>query len=236
MKKLLILSSCFILFFGCVFMQNCVEADSEIITKDLELDRIDELSLTNSITVNLIQDNKQSIQIEGPANYLDLLNEDVDDGEWDIKFKRCLKDPQKIKLDISLKDISALEIIGSGRIQGGNQFSGDELDLEISGSGDMDLDLNYKSLESQINGSGQMNLRGKVKLQETKINGSGDFMAISLNSNESEVKINGSGDAEVAVSYSLKVKINGSGDVKYAGSPKEMSSEINGSGRLEQVN
>tara|TARA_B110000046_G_scaffold97901_1_gene105532 strand:+ start:2844 stop:3014 length:171 start_codon:yes stop_codon:yes gene_type:complete len=53
-------------------------------------------------------------------------------------------------------------------------------------------------------------------------------------SDESEIEINGSADVKVNVSYSLQVEINGSGNVYCKGNVKEISSEINGSGKLYQ--
>tara|TARA_R100001015_G_C4612788_1_gene168360 strand:+ start:147 stop:857 length:711 start_codon:yes stop_codon:yes gene_type:complete len=221
---------------ACTFFQNCIEADPEIVTEELSLDKINELSLASGIEVHIQQAESQSVSFEGPANYLEVLNQNVKNGEWVIKFDRCLKEAQKVKLNISLVDLKGLEINGSGKIIGSNTFMGDDLELEIAGSGDIDLDLDYKSLSNEINGSGTIKLRGKVKSQEIQINGSGDVLAIQLNSDNTEVEINGSGDVEVSTSYSLNVEVNGSGDVKYVGSPKELNSEINGSGKLEQVN
>ena len=48
------------------------------------------------------------------------------------------------------------------------------------------------------------------------------------------LSIDGIDDVKVNVSYALQVEINGSGDVYYKGNVKEISSEINGSGKLNQ--
>ena len=71
-------------------------------------------------------------------------------------------------------------------------------------------------------------------MHDIEINGSGDVKAYDLLSDESSIEINGSGDVKVNVSYALEVEINGSGDVYYKGNVKEISSEINGSGKLNQ--
>lgn len=236
MKKLILSAILISTLFSCSFFQNCIEADQEIITQELELSTIKEISLASDVEVHIQQADRQQVSFEGPANYLDVLNQNATDGEWNIKFERCLKSPETVKISISLLDLKGVEINGSGRVIGKNQFLGDDLDLEIAGSGDIDLELDYKSLSNEINGSGNIKLHGHVKMQEIEVNGSGDVMALQLMSDNTEVEINGSGDVEVAASYSLKVEVNGSGDVKYIGSPKELSSEINGSGKLEQVN
>jgi len=235
MNKLFVVLLSIALFTSCNFFKNCVEADPEIITMDLDLKTIKELSLESNIEVHIQQSDDQRVSIEGPANYLELINKKVDNGEWAVRFSRCLKESAKVKLNVSIENLEALEINGSGRIIGINQFIGDDLELDISGSGDIDLDLDYKSLSNEINGSGNLRLSGIVKSQEIDINGSGDVLAIQLNSDDTEIEINGSGDVEVAASHSLSVEVNGSGDVKYMGNPKELNSEINGSGKLQQV-
>jgi hypothetical protein len=236
MKKLSLAILSISLLSACNFFQNCIEADQEIVVQELDLDKIREISLASGVEVHIEQADYQKAIFEGPANYLEVLNQNVADEKWNIKFDRCLKSAETVKITLSLVELEAVKVNGSGKVIGNNIFLGDDLDLEIAGSGNIDLELDYKSLENEINGSGNIQLSGRVKSQEIEINGSGDVMALQLMSDNTEVEINGSGDVEVATSYSLKVEVNGSGDVKYVGSPKELSSEINGSGKLEQVN
>jgi len=235
MKKLSLALLSISLLTACNFFQNCIEADPERVNQKLELNKIKEINLASGVEIFLTQSDLQQASFEGPANYLKVLNQEVENGKWNIKFDRCLKEAERVKIELSLVELEGVKINGAGKVIGRSRFSGDDIELEIAGSGDVELELDYKSLESEINGSGNIRLSGLVKSQDIEINGSGDVMALELKSDDTEVEINGSGDVEVAASYSLDVEVNGSGDVKYVGSPKALSSEINGSGRLQQV-
>lgn len=219
---------------SCSFFENCVEGEGPIVEKAVNIDNFEGIELDESILVYLKQGDSQKVTISAPQNIIDLLSTNIDGNNWQIDFLKCIKTEEKVKIYIESNNIHEISIDGSGEIFSDGQIESDELSIEISGSGLVDLDLRVKELETEISGSGDAQLKGETKLHDIEINGSGDVKAYDLLSDESEIEINGSGDVKVSVSYSLDVKINGSGDVYYKGNVKEISSKINGSGKLNQ--
>lgn len=233
--KLFILNLITLSFLSCNFMENCVEPDMQINSEEIVLEDIRELKVSSSVNVYLSQSETQKLMIEAPANYIELLNREVNGQKWDLKFSRCLKETENVKVFLSLPTIKGVMISGSGSVIGENQLRGDQLKLEIHGSGDMDLDLDMKKVRADIEGSGDIQLMGNTKEFNIEIDGSGDLNAINLITDNCTIEINGSGDAQVSASYSLDVEVNGSGDVEYSGNPKELNSSINGSGSLKNA-
>jgi hypothetical protein len=215
-------------------MGNCVEGEGPVTTKTLDLPEIKSIELASVGKVFIKQAPVQKITIKGQQNIIDLVKTTVRNEEWIIDFERCIKTSKKVEVYLELPNIIKIDLEGSGEIIGENTIESNELRLEINGSGDMDLDLNVKELQSEISGSGDIRLRGSTKNHGIRIKGSGDVQAFDLNSDVTEVEIDGSGDAKVNVSYSLDVDVDGSGDVYYKGSVKEISSQIEGSGKLHQ--
>ena len=219
---------------SCGFFENCVEGEGPVVEQTIPIDNFEAIELESNVIVYLKQASKQSVTIAAPQNIVDLLLTKVNGSTWKIDFSRCPKTQEKIKIYIESNNIHEIAIEGSGEVFSEGQLETDELAIEITGSGVIDLDLRVKELKTEISGAGDIRLKGETKLHEIEINGSGDIKAYELLSDESEIEINGSGDVKVNVSYSLQVEINGSGDVYYKGNVKEISSEINGSGKLNQ--
>ena len=219
------------------FLINCVEGEGKIIEKKLKIETFNKLSLNGSHKVFLSQGNNQSVMIKAQENIIQLLNQEVSKGKWNIEFEQCVKTDESIEFYVTVVDLKELEIDGSGSIMGKTPIKTEELDLEVNGSGEMILDLfDVKELESEINGSGDLKLSGNAKDHIIEINGSGDVKAFDLKTDQSRIEINGSGDVDIHVSYELEAEINGSGDISYKGSVKNLNTEVNGSGDIKQLN
>jgi len=223
-----------IILSSCSFFENFVEGEGPVVEQIIEIDNFEGIELEQNATVYLTQSDVQKITIAAPQNIIDLLQTEINRGNWQIDFSRCPKTEEKIKIYIESNTIHEIVIEGSGEVFSEGQIETDELSIGITGSGLIDLDLRVKELKTEISGAGDVRLKGETKLHKIEINGSGDIKAYDLLSDESEIEINGSGDVKVNVSYALQVEINGSGDVYYKGNVKEISSEINGSGKLNQ--
>lgn len=134
-----------------------------------------------------------------------------------------------ITVDSIVGDNVEIKISGSGNINA--NVNAGLVDISISGSGDMWLDVVSQITYSKISGSGNINLKGSTKDGDFNISGSGnihsyDFVQDNLNS-----KISGSGNMYVNVLDYLNVKISGSGSVYYMGNPS-LDVSITGSGSV----
>lgn len=208
-----------------------IKGEGPKVTQELDLKSFDSFSLNFSGHVYLKQ-GPQSVIVEAQQNILDNIETDVNAGYWKIKFDKNVRNHDGVKIWISIPDLTSARVSGSGDIQG-KEFTGlGNLDLAVSGSGDIELEFQSKSLEASISGSGDMELAGRTGNCDFRISGSGDIEAEDLEADNCKVKISGSGDASVHVNGSLEVGISGSGDVVYGGSPK-VRSKISGSGDVK---
>tara|TARA_R110002072_G_scaffold256037_2_gene414818 strand:- start:1037 stop:1762 length:726 start_codon:yes stop_codon:yes gene_type:complete len=223
-------------FSSCSYLSNCVEGEGMVVEKEIQLENFQNLLLSNNVQVELSQGAVQVVRMEANENFFDLLNTEVVNGEWDVRFEQCVKKSGDIKLFIQVPTIAAINIKGSGDVKSIGKLNLDNLHLKINGSGDIDLELEANQIETSINGSGNIQLLGSANDHTIKINGSGDLKAGKFLTVNTVIKTNGSGDAKLFASESLEIKINGSGDIDYSGNPKTMNSKINGSGKISQSN
>ena len=81
-------------------------------------------------------------------------------------------------------------------------------------------------------GSGTMKASGKADMVKISIAGSGDAHLGELAAKTVKLVIAGSGNAEIAPQDEAKIEIAGSGDVRLLTEPKNVDSNIFGSGRI----
>lgn len=238
MKKALFFITALLLFAGLGYSFNfdndrCLKGEGNTIEKEISLEDISYLSVTSSVDVELIQGPQKVIAI-GQANIIDQLSKNVKAGHWTIDFEEKICWNTKFSVKVTLPKLEGVNINGAGDVRGVSVFTGDELDVFINGSGDIELEVEMQKVDTRINGSGDVKLAGSASDHSVKINGSGDVSTLNMETMNSSVSIHGSGDVWVHAEKNLAVSVEGSGDVHYKGTP-EVSSKIQGSGEVHNV-
>lgn len=209
-----------------------ITGEGPIVTRQLDLNAFDAIRLTNSSDVYIRQGSQQAVEVEGQENIIDNLVTDVDGEVWKIRFDEPVRRHQGLKIYITLPSLSGVRLSGSGNVVGENQFTGiEKFGVSVSGSGNIKLGVQARSVDAHISGSGNIRLAGSTGSMEIRISGSGDLSADELEAESCKVRISGSGDCDLDVRENLEVSISGSGDVNYEGRPR-VSSKISGSGDI----
>jgi len=193
-----------------------------------------------SIDLEITLGTTESLKIIGNKEAADLIETKVKDGVLVISIKKNnqrlfnnWKIQKNLLIQINAKSLDALTQRGSGDIKVKNQVQGNQLQVALSGSGDIDLALvKVSHLAASIVGSGDIDIKGTAKSADIRITGSGDFDGSDLQTQDSNAKVSGSGDINIHVSNTLNAQLSGSGDITYGGSPKQVNKQKSGSGDI----
>lgn len=215
---------------------GCVKANGPIITVDLEMESFDGIALAMDAKVEITQGPEQLVTFEGKSDILDELDLDVRNGVWTIRTVDCVRNVDDLTFFITVPDLNKIVLSGSGEIVSTNTFvENGDVELTISGSGEIDVAYEVDDIEATISGSGEIIIEGTADELDLSISGSGDFRGFNLATNNADVSIAGSGDTEVRVANHLDVTIAGSGDVFFKGQPV-LDVSISGSGEVIDAN
>lgn len=209
----------------------CLEGEGDIETRNLDLSRIEGVSVGGSTKVYIKRGNRQRVEVKGQPNILDELETNVDGGVWDIGFDRCLRNYEAVEVYLTVPELSSAKVSGSGYVELEDRFRAREFDAAVSGSGDIKGKVDTEVLTSRISGSGTIELSGAAKEQDVRISGSGKHYAYDLRSDRVNVGVSGSGRAQVRAKDELDVNISGSGRVYYKGNP-DTNLDVSGSGKV----
>ena len=191
------------------------------------------VSLGISGDLYLTQGSPQKVVIQAENN-LDEIETEVRNGVLRIKTDNWNSRIKGVKIWITMPEVEALIISGSGDIFAETPINADELELSVSGSGSINLpELNGDEIEAAISGSGDLKLAGSADEMELRISGSGSMFAEGLKVNECGIKISGSGSCKIDVTGELDASISGSGKVTYYGNP-QIDARISGSGKVRK--
>jgi hypothetical protein len=141
--------------------------------------------------------------------------------------------------EMELGELSArrgkMEIAGSGTMRA-QSVAIQDFKIEIAGSGRAEFGrLTARTAAAGIAGSGTVIAKGAVDDLKIEIAGSGraDFGAVA--SRTARVEIGGHGDVDIAPTDLADIEIGGSADVNLHSNPKELKTDIGGSGRVHRL-
>ena len=219
---------------GCIIVINgkSVQGSGKIITQAREVAEFSKVHLKGSGKVILTPGETQSLEIKTDDNIMPLIETDVSGSKLTISHGNHHLRPTSFEVYITVENLEGVAISGSGDVSGEGRFVSETFYAEISGSGDMDIEIETGDLASKISGSGAIDLSGKADDYTVSISGSGEINAFDVDANNVSVKISGSGDCRLSASESLDARISGSGDVYYKGRPR-INTKISGSGSLK---
>jgi len=243
------------LFSSC--HKDCIQGEGSSIESNLLLDDIHGLHLKIAADIYLTKDTAQSILIQGQSNIIDQITTDVVNGIWTIDAQKCLNYSEPLRIYISMPQLKYVKTSGAGDVIGQNSFDNqvNQLDLIITGAGDITLDAQTTNavldisgsgnidlaagatsmVSATISGSGKIDLLGSTNNLDAQISGTGSIHAYDLYAQDATVNISGTGHSYVTVFNQLNATISGSGNIYYKGSPIIISS-ISGVGNIYDRN
>lgn len=217
--------------------KSCTEGIGDVITEEQQLTgTIQKVYSGIAGNIFITQGNEQKVLVQAQANIIPLLNLTIVDNELRIEFKddNCV-DNTTINIFVTTPTINQVTLAGSGNIEGQNKWDTSNLEIVLSGSGNIKANINSNDVNTSVAGSGNIVLTGNATKQNLRLTGSGNYRAFGLVNDQAVINLTGSGNVEVQTKQTLTVTISGSGQVAYKGSPS-ITQNITGSGKLTNAN
>lgn len=194
-------------------------------------------------TLTITQGNTTELTVFAPEKYLQDIRVETHNNTITIGIDRpwyqqlFFPSPKKesVSYTLTVLTLSNLQIDGVMDVSTTNALTGTDLNVELNGAANIDLELDTDTLTLKLNGAGSAALRGRADAQSLTMDGTGDIHARALIGLDVTAMINGAGDAEVYATDSLTAEVNGAGNISYAGDPDDVSQEINGVGSINAI-
>ena len=190
------------------------------VTRDVEA--FSRLNFAVPGTLHLKQGSTQSVVLEGDPEILEKIETEVRDGQLSIKtrneWNRWNWGSQKITAFVTMKTIRGLSVSGSGNMIGKGTMRAEDLDLAVSGSGKMEVEIEASGeMEADVSGSGTMIFKGSCSDIDADVSGSGNMRLALGSTKEASFEVAGSGSIHVTGSADMmETTISGSGVVRGA--------------------
>ena len=221
------------------FWGKRVRGDGNIKTEDRSVSSFKNVEVSGAAKVFVSQGDQSSVKIEGDENLLQYIEVNQEGDKIVVRerpgfnlqptsdLKVYVTAPVYNKIDAS----GACDIIGQTKI-----VNPEDLDLQVSGAGDIRMEVDAPRLSADVSGSGSIDLKGQTKDVRLDLTGAGKAHCYDLLAENAKVDITGAGSAEVYASVKLDADVSGAGDVRYKGNASTVNQNVSGAGSVKRVN
>jgi hypothetical protein len=226
----------FILALTAVSLTGCfkerIEGNGNVTTENRTGSGFSRIISEGEFQVTVIYDSVAKIQVEAESNIIPYVRTSVSGNTIRIDFDNGVNIREHSTVKVTLYTLHAeyLELNGSGSIIAGH-FNEDDVQLYLSGSGNIMSSFVANSINANISGSGSITADGTAQQTSLHISGSGNIHSLGLIQQKCTTTISGSGNIYVNVIENLVATISGSGSVYYTGNPA-LETHISGSGKV----
>ena len=188
----------------------------------------------------LKQGSPQKVELEGDKDVLEEVETDVEGSRLVIgkegKWFKWDNDDDKITVYITMPNIEGVSVSGSGSVIGQATIRTGDVDLNVSGSGSLTLNIDATGdVGADVSGSGDIDLKGDCESFDSHVSGSGKVRLEASIKNRATFGVSGSGRIEASGSADdVKTNISGSGKILAADlQTNRCEVRISGSGDVE---
>ena len=216
-----------------------IKGTGATVSETFTIANFSKVNLDFSADVNYVYDKDYYVSVDAQQNVIDQMDIEKNGSTLCLKFKTGthLVKFDKVTFTIHSPSFEGGNVSGSGDLYVRGGFKSTNLNLDVSGSGKIDIQtIETDNVDATISGSGKMEVHsGTATSINSKISGSGKILLEDLEAQDVTTKTSGSGTTKVWATNKLNAKITGSGDVYYRGNPST-TVDITGSGKVKRLN
>lgn len=219
--KIIVSFTSLLVAFSAAFAQT----QGELIKKDL-----------NSFSGIFIGGNTTVYLKQASQPYISIKESDVAQVKYALKENLLTIEGSGDAIYVGVTQLSDIRLEGASELYSSDTLKGDKLTIACSGSGDINLLLNFASLDCSVSGASDVKLAGRADALKATVSGTGDLYAQRLRTINADVNVSGTSDAKVNVSQTLKGTVSGVGTLYYTGDAKDVDVGISGNGSMKKLN
>jgi hypothetical protein len=240
MKRNVLLNSLMI-WLGIILIASVLSQASaavlpaSVVKETRDISAFTRLDISGAFEVFLVQGNTSELIIEADEEIIDRIVTRVSGGELEIFVKGTIRSHKTMKAYITFKELSEIELSGAVNLDGGNVMQFDKLDLELSGSCEVVVEMEAKSLDLDLSGASKLTIDGVVGFLDADCSGACKLYLAGLKATTVNFDCSGASTAEFWVTESLDVEGSGASNVHYKGEPKTVNVNTSGASSVKKI-
>jgi|GEM_PF-203584 len=211
-----------------------VKGDGNVIKQERNVPAFTGIEVQSGIDLFITQGTKQSVIIEAEENLQDLITTEVTGPTLQVYVKKGTNiwRSQGMKAYITVTDLKSVSVSGGGDVASQSLIKTGDIEINISGGGDLKFDLEAGRTSCTLSGGGDAHISGTASDCKLTISGGGD-LELKAGLRSLDATVSGGGDVTIATeekSDKIEITVSGGGDLNLKVNATDMKTYVSGGG------
>ncbi len=227
----------FIIMSGCDWNVPCnITGNGNVVTEERDVSGFRGLSVSNGIDVYIAPGEGGTLKVVADENILEVLKTEVRGNTLKIYFTESVCRTKSSKVYVRYSDLSSINISSAGNVKGEGILITDELNIELSSAGNLELNVEAEKMYVDISSSGKAFLSGRTGYLEAGLSSAGNLNAFELEAETGDVVVSSAGNAKVFITGEASFESSSAGDIIYRGEPEIRKKSSSSAGSIRKSN
>ncbi|MCK9303838.1 MAG: DUF2807 domain-containing protein [Bacteroidales bacterium] len=220
---------------SCSFGFTVIKPEGEYISKTIETNPFENVSVSSGMELILTQDPTTSVRVETYENIHQYIKTEVTGNTLDftIDFTVNLLNP-KVKVYVNKDKINRISGSGGSRLNLNSGWSADNLEVSMSGGSSAFGKVEAKDLSVSMSGGSRSELEGSAEKLTLDASGGSSCRNFNLAIIQGNMRLSGGASAHITASDFLSVEGSGGASVQYKGNP-ELRTNLSGGATVRKA-
>ena len=222
---------------GCDWNVPCsMSGNGNVVTEERHVSGFNGLSVSTGIDVYIAPGDEETVKVVTDENLLGVLKTEVRGNTLKIYFSESVCGTKSSKVYVRYSNLSSLSISSAGNVKGEGILVTDELNIELSSAGNLELNVEAEKTYVDISSSGKAFLSGRTGYLEAGLSSAGHLNAFELETETGDVSVSSAGNAKVFITGEASFESSSAGNIIYRGDPEIRKKSSSSGGSIRKSN
>jgi hypothetical protein len=203
---------------SCIYgdWNNGISGNGNVQTEIIEIDGFTGVHASAGIDV-VISQGDYYVEVVADENLQEYITVELKGDMLVIGSERNLYRAESKLVNVSLPELEELKISSAGDMEADGDFECEDLNINISSAGDLQLGVTADNIDLSISSSGDCDIWGKCRKLRANLSSAGNLNAYDLEADYVKVRVSSAGDAKVWANEEIDMGVSSAGSIYYKG-------------------
>jgi hypothetical protein len=193
------------------------------------------VKVAEGIDVYLKKGDKQAVRVEVTGTDADNVITEVSGSYLKVHMASGnFRGRIQAKVYVTYVKLDKLSASSAGNIFSEGNIEGEDMEIQCSSAGNIEVTLNFVSVEVSASSAGQVEIQGKAKSLIADASSAAQIDAYDLDAEKVEAEVSSGASMKVSVQSSLSANASSGGSIRYRGNPGKSITNSSSGGSVKK--